>query len=900
MATENDDIPNEFICPITKKIMKDPFFMPDGYTYEKEAIELALTKYSFSPISSMKMEPNDGIPYSSLKEKIKKYVEEKNITIDDEIKCINFENLTIKEVQLQEQPVEFEELFATYILKDKSSNLCNDAVHVCMKPKKVEKTLPILLIFVVDVSGSMNSNCCSNIESLESVFISRLSLIKHSIKTIVSALRKEDMVSLIEFSNDSTVILKPTIVRNKIAKDFVIENVDSMTTTGMTNMWSGIKSAIDISKNVSYKNYQKSIMVFTDGMSNVNPTNGIINSLKDTLNETDDKFTISTFSYGNDAKPELLIDIANLCDGIYGYCPDATMVGTIFINYMANLLSTITPTVKVTLSNENEKNDENKNKTITVGPLYREVYQNAIFDIDQESLDKVKIKIELPMTNQTFEVPLNTESADLTTFINEMESLNKEEENNNKNKKKDDNKDDDDKDDDDNDDNDNDDDDEILDKDSDDEQDTILNIEEIDPNILIVEKDSDPIKYEEILYNQILRKRFISLVKNIINTENLEESKKNVTKFFELLNQLKYKNKFVKGLIIDIDHPDPNHGQIMKAIKEEYFNTWGKIYLCSFIRFHEFEQCGNFKDQSLQFYSHEVFSIYRKIANSLFINLPPPSTEENRRSHYTPIYQFRSSPPSRRQPRASFLSSFMGRFSKKAVRCSARLDAVCYESAPAETSEPPTRSLNSEHMKALLDRHGGCFNGDALVVLSNGQTKYVRDLTKGDRLNNNAIVQCVVEQSVNTSSQPFMCNIDGVLLTPYHPIKKDNSWYFPIDLCQAKPTFIKSWFNLILKDDNQHYEVEFQNGVKAITLGHYRTENDILKHPYFGTDAVLKDLKDRDPGGYENGYIYIKDFHPRQLQYDENNYCINYYKMTTINLPKSKLQNIIMTNELAC
>jgi len=194
-------------------------------------------------------------------------------------------------------------------------------------------------------------------------------------------------------------------------------------------------------------------------------------------------------------------------------------------------------------------------------------------------------------------------------------------------------------------------------------------------------------------------------------------------------------------------------------------------------------------------------------------------------------------------------------------------------------------------MSNFINPHGGCFNGEALVVLDDNSCKCVKDLKKGDRLRNGAIIQCLIEQDCDQTSKSYMCDVNGVLLTPYHPIAIEDRWYFPIDITPAKALNIASWFNLVVEDEEQkQYEVEFENGVKAITLGHNRTENDVLKHPYFGTEAVLKDLRERDPTGYDQGYIHIKDFKPRRLQYDENQYCINYYKLstseTTTTIPK--------------
>ncbi|KAG4089190.1 hypothetical protein H8356DRAFT_1280383 [Neocallimastix lanati (nom. inval.)] len=671
-----------------------------------------------------------------------------------------------------------------------------------MRPKKVETTPPVCLICVVDISGSMSINCAGNVENMESVHISRLELVKHSLKTIVSTLRKEDMICIIKFDSIAYMQVQPTILANKNIKDEVINNLNEMVDCGCTNIWAGIKMAIDTSASISYKDYQKSIMVFTDGYSNENPPNGVYQTLKETLDKCDDKFTISTFSFGSDVESDLLVDIAKLGNGIYGYCPDGTMVGTIFINYMANLLSSITPIVKVEVNQgegevegveekEGEGERERKEKlkkTKIIGPLYRGAYKNAIFEIDSNLLNETKITIELPIE---------------------------------------------------------------------DEDDETIKIEDIDPDALIQENDFKSIEYEENLLNQIVRNKFIMTLKNIIGITNLgnneddnEKANNILNNYIEFLNQLKYKTKFIKNLIIDIDNPDPNHGQVMKAIIPNYYETWGKCYLCSFLRFHQFEQCGNFKDQSLQCYSNEVFNVLRKMANTIFINLPPPKTK---------IIQ----------------NQYANRYSGG--------------------------NLNSNggnvQMSNFINRYGGCFNGEAIVLLANGKTKFVKDLKKGDQLNNNAIVQCLIEQRSNKYSKAYMCNIDGILFTPYHPICKDDQWYFPIDLVQSKPVSIDSWFNLILNDEiNGKYEVEFENGIKAITLGHYRKENKILKHGYFGTDLVLKDLKERDPLGYSKGYIFIEEINYRELQYDENQCCINYYKIQSNNYNNYN-NNKIIENE---
>ena len=68
-----EHIPNEFLCPITLTIMQDPILMPDGQSYERNAIEAALALSPKSPITQQPMTMEDGIPNTSLLARIQEY-----------------------------------------------------------------------------------------------------------------------------------------------------------------------------------------------------------------------------------------------------------------------------------------------------------------------------------------------------------------------------------------------------------------------------------------------------------------------------------------------------------------------------------------------------------------------------------------------------------------------------------------------------------------------------------------------------------------------------------------------------------------------------------------------------------------------------------------------------------
>jgi hypothetical protein len=85
-----NEIPHEFICPITFEIMLDPIICSDGYTYERNAI-LNLTN-SISPITRQPIDKNNLISNRNLKDAIERYKISQNKKISIMSRLENFEN----------------------------------------------------------------------------------------------------------------------------------------------------------------------------------------------------------------------------------------------------------------------------------------------------------------------------------------------------------------------------------------------------------------------------------------------------------------------------------------------------------------------------------------------------------------------------------------------------------------------------------------------------------------------------------------------------------------------------------------------------------------------------------------------------------------------------------------
>jgi hypothetical protein len=149
----------------------------------------------------------------------------------------------------------------------------------------------------------------------------------------------------------------------------------------------------------------------------------------------------------------------------------------------------------------------------------------------------------------------------------------------------------------------------------------------------------------------------------------------------------------------------------------------------------------------------------------------------------------------------------------------------------------------------------------------NGTSKLLKDVQKFDIIksidNNNKVVGakvlCVVETMITSGFREYTC-VNGVLITPWHPIKyglygKKEDWIFPGEYFSTYSLPSTSMITLVL--ENHH--IMFINGLKCITLGHNFTHHPKLSHPYYGTAKVIENLMTNFPEDYANGRIKVND-----------------------------------------
>ena len=215
-------------------------------------------------------------------------------------------------------------LTTSLISKDGIYNL---KINVPSLPRR-----PVSIICIIDVSGSMGSTVGKG-EGRKA--FTRLDLVKHVLNVLINSLEPTDYLSLITFSDKPTLNMALSEMKEanvRLAKN----HVNRMHTISNTYTSPAIKLAYEEIKKSPLDNIN-SIVLLTDGQDTAG---------EDTLQrqfdliKKPDNVQFSTFGFSNDIWSNSLKTLATKGNGIFGFIPDQTMIGTIFINFLASTFLT--------------------------------------------------------------------------------------------------------------------------------------------------------------------------------------------------------------------------------------------------------------------------------------------------------------------------------------------------------------------------------------------------------------------------------------------------------------------------------------------------------------------------------------------------------------------------------
>eukprot|EP00933_Yihiella_yeosuensis_P080097 TRINITY_DN93500_c0_g1_i1.p1 TRINITY_DN93500_c0_g1~~TRINITY_DN93500_c0_g1_i1.p1 ORF type:complete len:1048 (-),score=211.18 TRINITY_DN93500_c0_g1_i1:125-3268(-) len=482
------------------------------------------------------------------------------------------EDLNINDQQQQG----FVQLVATPCTDVKDQDVVKVMVTAEVPDIDVSDRPPVDICCVVDVSGSMGSMATYETEDGQKKDdgLTVLDIVKHAVKTVIKALEPQDRLALVAFDDKQTKALPITSMTPEGHKN-ALKALEDLRPGGQTNIWGGVHCAMEALRegNSSAGNAsagrKQAILLLTDGQPNIVPPRGHMVELrnyKDT--HPDFSFQVNTFGFGYNLDSELLLDLAKEGNGTYAFIPDAVIVGTTFVNSVANVISTLTHNATLNIMTQNgaaivgevqgavSEHVESWGRAINLGPLQYGQSRDIVVpiripkalmgDSDKPYLEAI---LSYPASNGT------TGRASVTTASRTAST---------------------------------------------------------DAVVALCRTDA-------------VRTGYDAISKGVQGTKvSGKEAGQDVE---DLAKRVKHQEASLAGVVDGrlVALKADVQGRMHKALQgKERFNRWGKHYLRALVRAHQLQVCTNFMDTGLQPYGGRLFRALRDKGDQIFLSLPPP------------------------------------------------------------------------------------------------------------------------------------------------------------------------------------------------------------------------------------------------------------------------------------
>lgn len=206
-------------------------------------------------------------------------------------------------------------------------------VSVALQGKSipVDNLPPSNLVFLIDVSGSMNEP-------------NKLPLLKSSFRMLVEQLRPDDKVSIVVYAGAAGLVLEPTRGENKRR---ILDALDRLQAGGSTAGGAGIQLAYAVAKENFMPEGNNRVILATDGDFNVGASsNAELERMIEEKRKDGIFLTVLGYGMGNykDSKMEKLADKGN---GNYAYIDNITEAKKVLVSEFGGTIFTIAKDVKL-------------------------------------------------------------------------------------------------------------------------------------------------------------------------------------------------------------------------------------------------------------------------------------------------------------------------------------------------------------------------------------------------------------------------------------------------------------------------------------------------------------------------------------------------------------------------
>lgn len=384
------NIPNDFYCPISLQLMKNPYVSKYGHSFEYDEIKKWIEQQKKCPITRKSLTLDEIFPNTSLRN-----------SIDDIQSKISVKQL--KPSLQAQQNDHFDKISIKSFVDSSESELM-----VSINMPEHEKRQPIDVLLCIDISGSMASDATLKSSTGENIShgISVLSLTICATKTILHSLQEQDTISIVTYSTQSQILISnQSITESNV--EHIKQKLDLLKANGTTNLWSGIYTSLECLKNFSSPDKNKVIMLLTDGLPSEHqlPTRGIEYMLekyyeenKNYIDGYDYTCMINTFGFGYSLDSYLLDNISRISGGDgFNYIPDSGLIGNIMIHSTGNSLTTAIDDCKLEIHLENATFSDSisSTKIINISSLKYGQSKDFIFKVKYNDSKNINVNYSM-------------------------------------------------------------------------------------------------------------------------------------------------------------------------------------------------------------------------------------------------------------------------------------------------------------------------------------------------------------------------------------------------------------------------------------------------------------------------------------------------------------------------
>jgi hypothetical protein len=231
-------------------------------------------------------------------------------------------------------------------------------ITTIIPPESTER-LPIHIIAVVDISGSMGRQAgipldTKDPDSEKDSNLTRMDFTKLALKTLVKSMNRNDRISIITFNCDTHIIGEYID-----CGEYALQKIDEIHHSKYcTDIWKGLKKGLEMDTSTNYNNV---VILFTDGDPNP-PRDNMDIPYNPRPEERDDMLfldyikrsryytlprSLYIFGFGPEVKDDILYKMAEYGNGLYTHIVYGSWVVPTFSHIFGNIATTIGTNIKV-------------------------------------------------------------------------------------------------------------------------------------------------------------------------------------------------------------------------------------------------------------------------------------------------------------------------------------------------------------------------------------------------------------------------------------------------------------------------------------------------------------------------------------------------------------------------